>query len=326
MTETDALSWDPSQIHTLFELPLPELLFRAQEVHRRHFNPGQVQACTLVSIKTGACAEDCTYCSQSARYDTGLEREGLIDVEAVREAARRARASGATRLCMGAAWRGPRDRDLGTLEAMIRAVKEEGLESCLSAGLLAEGQAERLAEAGLDYFNHNLDTSASYYDQVVTTRSYEQRLETLERIRAAGMRVCCGGIVGLGESRADRVEMLATLANLPVQPQSVPVNRLIPIPGTPLEETEAVDPFEVVRTIAAARIAMPGSYVRLAAGREQMSDELQALCLSAGANSLFLGERLLTTGNPETDADRQLLHRLGMTLEPHPHRCAELEP
>ncbi len=326
MTETDAPSWDPSQIQALFELPLPELLYRAQQVHRRHFNPGQVQACTLVSIKTGACAEDCTYCSQSARYDTGLEREALIDVEAVREAARRARASGATRLCMGAAWRGPKERDLETLVAMVRAVKDEGLESCLSAGLLAEGQAERLAEAGLDYFNHNLDTSPSYYDQVVTTRSYEQRLETLERIRAAGMRVCCGGIVGLGESRADRVEMLATLANLPVQPQSVPVNRLIPIPGTPLEQTEPVDPFEIVRTIAAARIVMPRSYVRLAAGREQMNDELQALCLSAGANSLFLGERLLTTGNPEADADRQLLERLGMGLEPRPHRCAELEP
>ncbi|ABM61739.1 biotin synthase BioB [Halorhodospira halophila] len=326
MTETDTWHWDQPQIHALFELPLPELLFRAQEVHRRHFNPGQVQACTLVSIKTGACAEDCTYCSQSARYDTGLEREALIDVETVREAAQRARASGATRLCMGAAWRGPKDRDLETLVAMVRAVKAEGLEACLSAGLLAEGQAERLAEAGLDYFNHNLDTSPSYYDQVVTTRSYEQRLQTLERIRDAGMRVCCGGIVGLGEARADRVEMLATLANLPVPPQSVPINRLIPIPGTPLEAAEPVDPFEIVRTIAATRLVLPRSYVRLAAGREQMSDELQALCLSAGANSLFLGERLLTTDNPDADADHRLLHRLGMTLEPRTHSCAELEP
>lgn len=326
MCETAAPSWRQAQIAELFELPLPELLYRAQSVHRRHFDPGQVQACTLVSIKTGACSEDCAYCAQSARYRTGLEHEALVDVSVVRDAARRARAAGATRLCMGAAWRGPKDRDLEPLLAMIRAVKAEGLETCLSAGVLAEGQAERLAEAGLDYFNHNLDTSASYYDQVVSTRSYDERLETLERIRRAGMRVCSGGIVGLGEGRSDRVEMLATLANLPVQPQSVPINQLIPIPGTPMAEAEPVDPFEMVRTIAAARLVMPGSYVRLAAGRERMSDELQALCFAAGANSIFLGDRLLTTPNADQQADQRLLERLGMGLEPRTHACADLAP
>lgn len=320
------MRWRREQIDELFDLPLPELLYRAQEAQRRHFDPGQVQACSLLSIKTGACSEDCAYCAQSAHHRTGLEREGLLDVATVRAAARQARQAGATRLCMGAAWRGPGEADLDTLIAMVQAVKAEGLEACLSAGVLGEGQAERLAEAGLDYFNHNLDTSASHYDQVVSTRSYEERLETLERIRQAGMRVCSGGIIGLGESRADRVEMLETLANQPVQPQSVPINQLIPIPGTPLEDAEPVDPFEMVRTIAAARIAMPGSYVRLAAGRERMSDELQALCFAAGANSIFLGDRLLTTDNADEDHDRQLLARLGMGLEPREHACAELEP
>ena len=312
------------RITALYELPLPELLYQAQQAHRRHFEPGRIQAATLVSVKTGACPEDCAYCAQSARYDTGLEREGLVDVDYVRDAARRARDAGATRLCMGAAWRGPRDRDLDALAAMVEAVKAEGLEACLSAGHLAEGQAERLAHAGLDYFNHNLDTSAAYYEEIVSTRSYQERLETLERIRRAGIRVCSGGIVGLGESRADRVDMLATLADLPAQPHSVPINQLIPIPGTPLEEVEAVDPFEVVRTIAVARIAMPATYVRLAAGRERMGDELQALCFAAGANSIFFGERLLTTANAATEADQRLLGRLGLELEPHEQACAEL--
>ncbi len=326
MSETRQTPWTREQIQALFELPLPELLHRAQTVHRENFDPGTVQASSLVSIKTGACGEDCVYCAQSARYDTGLEREALLDVETVRAAARHARDAGATRLCMGAAWRGPKDRDMEHLAQMVAAVKAEGLETCLSAGLLQSHQAERLAEAGLDYFNHNLDTSPSYYEQIVTTRTYEQRLETLERVRDAGLRVCCGGIVGLGESRADRVEMLEVLAAQPVHPQSVPLNQLIPIPGTPLADAEPVDPFEMVRTIAVARILMPQSYVRLAAGREQMSDELQALCLAAGANSIFYGEQLLTTGNPAVVADQQLLSRLGMRLEERPHACAELEP
>lgn len=326
MTDSSAAAWSAAEVLALFEQPLPELLYRAQGVHRRHFDPGQVQACSLISVKTGSCSEDCAYCAQSVHHDTGLESEALLDVEAVRAAARRARQAGANRLCMGAAWRGPKERDLEPLLAMVRAVKAEGLEACLSAGALRDGQAERLAEAGLDYFNHNLDTSPAYYPEIVTTHTYEQRLATLERIRAAGLKVCCGGIVGMGESREDRAELLRTLAGLPVQPQSVPINELIPIPGTPLEGAAPVDPFELVRTVAVARILMPGSYVRLAAGREQMSDELQALCLSAGANSLFLGERLLTAGNPGEDHDRRLLERLGMGLEPREHACADLEP
>lgn len=325
MTNEVRQSWMDSQVLELFERSLPDLLFAAQGVHRQNFDPGRIQASTLLSVKTGACAEDCAYCSQSARYDTGLEAAALVDIEAVRGAARRARQAGAVRLCMGAAWRGPQDRDIEPLVAMVKEVKAEGLEACLSAGVLAEGQAEKLAAAGLDYFNHNLDTSESYYGEVVTTRSYAERLQTLERIRAAGMRVCCGGIVGMGESRDDRIELLQTLANLPVQPQSVPINRLIPIPGTPMADVEPVDPFEMVRTIAVARLLLPRSYVRLAAGRDTMSDELQAMCFMAGANSIFFGDRLLTTDNPDTDRDLRLLQRLGMTLEEREHSCAELE-
>lgn len=326
MTDNPYSGWTVNQVSELFERSLPELTFAAQSVHRQHFDPDKVQASTLVSVKTGACVEDCAYCSQSARYATGLNPERLIDVEEVRAAARRARAAGAVRLCMGAAWRGPQERDIDSLVAMVTAVKAEGLETCLSAGLLGEGQAERLAAAGLDYFNHNLDTSEAYYPEVVSTRSYDERLQTLARIRAAGMRVCCGGIIGMGESRKDRIELLCTLANLPVQPQSVPINQLIPIPGTPLADVEPVEPFEIVRTIAVARLLLPRSYVRLAAGRDTMSDELQAMCFMVGANSIFLGDRLLTTDNPTTDHDLRLLQRLGMSLEEREHACAELEP
>ncbi|BAU56435.1 biotin synthase BioB [Halorhodospira halochloris] len=326
MTQQASPNWTYSQVRELFERSLPDLLFTAQGVHRQNFDPNLVQASTLLSVKTGACAEDCAYCSQSARYDTGLNPEALVDVDAVRGAARRAREAGALRLCMGAAWRGPKERDIEPLVAMVQAVKAEGLEACLSAGLLAEGQAQRLAEAGLDYFNHNLDTSPDFYSEVVSTRTYDERLETLERIRAAGMQVCCGGIIGMGESRDDRIELLRTLANLPVQPQSVPINRLIPIPGTPMEDVEALDPFEMVRTIAVSRILLPRSYVRLSAGRDGMSDELQAMCFMAGANSMFFGDKLLTTDNPDTDHDLRLLKRLGMALEEREHACAELEP
>ncbi len=314
--ETDHREWTTEEVAALFEQPFPDLLYTAQTVHRRHHDPTRVQASTLLSVKTGACSEDCAYCSQSARYETGLERESLLDLDAVRAAARRAKAAGASRLCMGAAWRGPKERDVGALEAMVRTVKEEGLETCLSAGLLKDGQAERLAAAGLDYYNHNLDTSESHYAEVVTTRTYADRLDTLEQVRRAGLKVCCGGIVGLGESRADRVELLKTLANLPEPPQSVPINRLVPIPGTPLEETAGVDPLEMVRTIAVARILMPASHVRLSAGRESMSDELQALAFLAGANSIFYGEKLLTTPNPSQDEDHALLARLGMAFQP----------
>lgn len=308
-------AWDAASVLALFELPFPELLYRAQTVHREHFDPGVVQACTLLSVKTGACPEDCSYCSQSIRYDTGLERESLMDVDKVRESARRARDAGASRLCMGAAWRSPKERDLQVLEEMVRAVREEGLETCVSAGMLKEGQAERLAAAGLDYYNHNIDTSPEYYNEIITTRTFDDRIETLERVRESGVHVCCGGIIGMGEARSDRAEMLRTLANLPEPPRSVPVNQLVPIPGTPLGDLEPVEPMEMVRTIAVARILMPQSWVRLSAGREHMSDELQTLAFCAGANSIFYGEKLLTTSNPDENHDRALLERLGMRFQ-----------
>lgn len=307
--------WRSDEVLDLFRQPFPDLVHRAQSVHRAHFDPNVVQACTLLSVKTGACPEDCAYCSQSVRYDTGLERESLMDVETVRGAARQAREAGATRLCMGAAWRSPRERDLDAVEAMIRAVREEGLETCLSAGMLKEGQAERLAAAGLDYYNHNIDTAPEYYPEVITTRSFDDRLETLERVRQAGLHVCCGGIVGMGESRQDRAAMLRVLANLPEPPGSVPINRLVPIPGTPLGDVEPVEPLEMVRTIAVARILMPSAWVRLSAGREQLSDETQALAFLAGANSIFYGEKLLTTSNPAEHEDQRLMARLGMRFE-----------
>ena len=307
--------WTQAEVDELFALPFNDLIFRAQSVHRRHFDPSEVQVSTLLSIKTGACPEDCAYCPQSVRYNTGLEREPLMEVETVVHAARRAKEAGATRFCMGAAWRSPKNRDLETVNEMIRRVKDLGLETCATLGMLDDDQARSLKEAGLDYYNHNLDTSESYYEEIITTRTYQDRLDTLERVREAGMNVCCGGIVGLGEDNEDRASMLRTLANLPEHPQSVPINQLVQVPGTPLAGNEAPDPFDFVRTIAVARIMMPGSYVRLSAGRTEMNDQLQALCFLAGANSIFYGEKLLTTGNPEADADRELLRRLGLRFQ-----------
>lgn len=296
----------------LFQLPFNDLLFRAHSVHREHFDPNAVQLSTLLSIKTGACPEDCAYCPQSARYKTGLQAERLMGVEQVRQAARRARAGGAQRFCLGAAWRSPRDRDLERVCQMVAAVKAEGLETCATLGMLEAHQAKALREAGLDYYNHNLDTSPAYYGEIITTRTYADRLETLARVREAGIRVCCGGIVGMGESRADRAGLLVQLAALPEPPESVPINLLVRVPGTPLADAPALEPLEFVRTIAVARILLPRSVVRLSAGREDMSDELQALCFFAGANSIFVGERLLTTPNPGRDADTDLFRRLGL--------------
>ncbi len=296
----------------MFELPFADLIFRAQETHRRHFDANAVQRSALLSIKTGGCSEDCGYCSQSARRDTGLERGKLMELAEVITAARAARDGGATRFCMGAAWRGPKEGDLAKVIAMVRAVKDLGMEACLTLGLLGEGQAEQLAAAGLDYYNHNLDTGAEYYDQVVTTHSQPARVDTLMKVRAAGMKICCGGIIGMGESRHVRASLLAQLAKLDPPPESVPINHLVAIPGTPMENAPPLDPFEFVRTIACARIAMPTSWVRLSAGRQQMSDELQALCFLAGANSIFYGERLLTTDNAEASRDSALFSRLGL--------------
>ncbi|MEE4173056.1 MAG: biotin synthase BioB [Xanthomonadales bacterium] len=315
--------WTRDEVHRLFDLSFNELLYRAQSAHRAHFPPDEVQISTLLSIKTGACPEDCKYCPQSVRYDTGLEREKLMDVETVREAARAARAGGATRFCMGAAWRRPKDRDLDTVIDMLTAVREEGLETCLTLGMLTGEQAERLRQAGLDYYNHNLDSSPEYYEQVITTRTYDDRLETLGHVRDAGLKVCCGGIVGMGESREDRVGLLTQLANLPEHPQSVPINHLVRVPGTPLDDVDPLDPLEFVRTIAVARLLMPASVVRLSAGRTDMSDELQALCFAAGANSIFYGDRLLTTDNPEARRDRELLERLGLKAAPSTAPAAE---
>ena len=306
--------WTLDEIQALLDLPFADLLFQAQGIHRAHFDPNRVQVSTLLSIKTGACPEDCGYCSQSAHHGTGLEPERLLPLEEVVTAARQARAAGATRFCMGAAWRNPSDRNLERVVEMVKAVKAEGLETCVTLGMLSEIQARRLAAAGLDYYNHNLDTSPEFYGRVVSTRTYQDRLDTLARVRDAGIRLCSGGILGMGESRRDRAALLQQLANLPVHPESVPVNLLVRIEGTPLAEAEDLDPFELVRTIAAARILMPASHVRLSAGREAMSDELQALCFLAGANSLFYGERLLTT-NAASGRDLDLFARLGMDFE-----------
>ena len=306
---------DTRQIEALFDLPFADLLFRAQQVHRAHFDPNRIQRSTLLSIKTGGCSEDCGYCSQSARRDTetGIERGKLLDLEEVKVAARAAKEKGASRFCMGAAWRGPKDGDLERVIEMVRAVKDLGLETCLTLGLLGEGQAERLAAAGLDYYNHNLDTGAEYYDRIISTHSQQARMETLLRVRRAGMKICCGGIIGMGESRRVRASLIAQLAALDPPPESVPINHLVAIAGTPLENTPPLDPFEFVRTIAVARITMPKSYVRLSAGRQQMRDELQALCFLAGANSIFYGDKLLTTANPEADRDEALFERLGLS-------------
>jgi biotin synthase len=308
--------WTRKDVHRLYELSFNDLLFRAQLAHRQHFSANEVQISTLLSIKTGACPEDCKYCPQSVRYDTGLERESLMDLETVRTAARAAKEGGATRFCMGAAWRRPKDRDLDKVIDMVIAVREEGLESCVTLGMLSAEQAGRLRDAGLDYYNHNLDSSPEYFREVITTRTYEDRLDTLANVREAGMKVCCGGIIGMGESREDRAGLLVELANLPEHPQSVPINNLVKVAGTPLDSVESIEPFEFVRTIAVARIMMPASVVRLSAGRTDMSDETQALCFLAGANSIFYGDRLLTTDNPEAQHDRDLLRRLGMRPAP----------
>jgi biotin synthase len=304
--------WSRDEVRSLFELPFNELLYRAQTVHRRHFDPGSVQISTLLSIKTGGCPEDCGYCPQSVHYDTGLEPEALLDVEEVVTAARRAREAGATRFCMGAAWRNPRGRNFERVVEMVRRVRAEGLETCVTLGMLDAEQTHALKQAGLDYYNHNLDTSPEFYGEIITTRSYQDRLDTLGHVREAGINVCCGGIVGLGESRDDRVSLLCELANLPEHPGSVPINQLVKVAGTPLENEPGIDPLEFVRTIAVARLMMPASWVRLSAGRSEMSDELQALCFFAGANSIFYGEKLLTTGNPDTARDDALFEKLGL--------------
>lgn len=327
MSQTDNVSseprhdWTVDQARALFELPFNDLLYRAQAVHRRHFDPNRVQISTLLSIKTGACPEDCAYCPQSAHHSTGLAVERLLDTAEVVEHARRARAGGATRFCMGAAWRQPREKDLERVLQMVAGVKALGMETCMTLGMLTADQAERLAQAGLDYYNHNLDTSPEYYGEIITTRTYQERLDTLRNVRAAGVRVCCGGIVGMGESRRDRAALLVELANLPEHPESVPINMLVQVEGTPLQGVEALDPIEFVRTVAAARLMMPRSVVRLSAGRESMRDETQALCFFAGANSIFYGDKLLTTTNPGTSADQGLFARLG--LQPMDVECGD---
>jgi biotin synthase len=307
--------WQVADVVSLFELPFAELIHRAQLTHRQHFDPSVVQLSTLLSIKTGGCPEDCSYCPQSARYDTGVESEQLMPLDEVLAAAQAAKATGATRFCMGAAWRSPKPHQVDAVAEMVHAVKELGLETCVTLGMLRDGQAQQLRAAGLDYYNHNLDTSPEFYGQVITTRTYQDRLDTIARVRDAGVKVCCGGIVGLGESRRERAGLIAQLANMDPYPESVPINNLVRVEGTPLAQNESVDPFEFVRTIAVARITMPAAMVRLSAGREQMDDALQALCFLAGANSMFYGDRLLTTDNPQVQADQSLLQRLGMQVQ-----------
>jgi biotin synthase len=308
----DRSHWSVDEVETLFELPFSDLLYRAHGVHREHFDPNAVQLSTLLSVKTGGCPEDCAYCPQAARYHTGVASEEMLSVEQVVTAARLARDNGATRFCMGAAWRGPKQRDLERVAEMVRAVRELGLETCATLGLLKEGQAEQLREAGLDYYNHNIDTSPEFYGEIITTRTQDDRLETLERVRRAGIRVCCGGIIGMGETRRTRAALIAQLASLDPYPESVPINNLVQVEGTPLHGTPRLDPLEFVRTIACARIAMPKAMVRLSAGRQEMSDGIQALCFFAGANSIFYGEKLLTTGNPDVEQDRALFAKLGL--------------
>jgi biotin synthase len=304
--------WAQAEIEALFSLPFMDLLGRAHAVHAAHHDPNAVQVSTLLSIKTGGCPEDCAYCPQAQRYHTGVEAQKLMDVEDVVDRARAAKAAGASRFCMGAAWRGPKDRDIPKVAEIIREVKALGMEACATLGLLGEGHAQALKDAGLDYYNHNIDTSPDYYGEIIHTREFDDRLDTLEDIRAAGLKTCCGGIDGMGETRAQRAGLLRALANLPEHPQSVPINQLVPVPGTPLADAEPLDPFEFVRTIAVARIVMPRSIVRLSAGRQQMSDELQALCFFAGAGSIFVGEKLLTTGNPDVAHDHALFARLDL--------------
>ena len=315
--------WNHAEVEALFDLPLADLIFQAQTVHRRHFDANTVQLSTLLSIKTGGCSEDCGYCSQSARHDTGLERERLLPLAEVTEAARAAKAAGATRFCMGAAWRGPKDQDLETVAEMVREVKAIGLETCVTLGMLKPGQADRLKAAGLDFYNHNLDTASEFYGEVVTSHTHQDRLDTLAQVRDAGIHVCCGGIIGLGESRRVRAGLIMELANLDPQPESVPINMLVKIPGTPLAAEEDLDPMEFVRTIAVARITLPASHVRLSAGRQALGEMGQALCFLAGANSIFYGDKLLTTGNPEASADEALFAKLGLKSESvQGRRCA----
>ena len=307
--------WTKAEVEALYALPFNDLLFQAQVVHRQHFDPNEVQVSTLLSIKTGACPEDCKYCPQSARYDTGLEKERLLEIEKVIERAKEAKQVGSTRFCMGAAWRNPRDRDMPYIVKMVEEVKALGLETCMTLGMLTRDQAVALKQAGLDYYNHNLDTSPEYYGDIITTRTYQDRLNTLENVRAAGMNVCSGGIVGMGETLGDRASMLVQLANLPEQPQSVPINMLVKVKGTPLDNVEDLDYFEFIRTIAVARIMMPKSHVRLSAGREAMNEQMQALCFMAGANSIFYGCKLLTTSNPDTHEGVLLFKKLGINTE-----------
>lgn len=307
--------WHTADVLALYELPFPVLMHRAQTVHREHFDPTDIQLSSLLSIKTGGCPEDCGYCSQSARHDTGLAAEKLMPLDEVLAAARAAKQAGAQRFCMGAAWRSPKDHQLEAVADMVREVKALGLETCVTLGMLKEGQAGQLKEAGLDYYNHNLDTSPEYYGRVITTRGYQDRLDTLAQVREAGIHVCCGGIIGMGESRRDRASLIAQLASMEPYPESVPINHLVPIAGTPLAEAEPLDVFEFVRTIAVARITMPRAKVRLSAGRQALSEAEQALCFLAGANSMFYGDALLTTGNPQVQADRALMDKLGLRAE-----------
>jgi len=309
--------WTLAETLSLFALPFNDLVFKAQSVHRTYFDPNQVQVSTLLSIKTGGCPEDCAYCPQSAQFDTGVKADKLMELDAVMKEARRAKAAGASRFCMGAAWRSPKDRDIEKVAALVRGVKSLGLETCATLGMLEAPQAKALKEAGLDYYNHNLDTSEAFYSEIITTRTYQDRLDTIAHVREAGMHVCCGGIIGMGETVEDRAEMLVTLACMPEHPESVPINMLVQVEGTALAGTKQVEPIDFVRSIAVARILMPRSFVRLSAGREEMSEEMQALCFLSGANSIFYGEKLLTTSNPEIERDNQLFARLGLTrLEP----------
>jgi len=308
--------WTRDEVLALFDLPFPELMARAGATHRERFDPTQVQVSTLLSVKTGGCPEDCAYCPQAARYNTGVQAQKLMGLEEVLDKARAAKAAGASRFCMGAAWRSPKDRDIPKVAAMIREVKALGLETCATLGMLKGSQAQALRDAGLDYYNHNLDTAPEFYGDVIKTRDYQDRLDTLEHVRDVGMKTCCGGIVGMGESRSQRAGLLQALANLPAHPDSVPINRLVQVEGTPLKGTALLDPFEFVRTIAVARLLMPAAMVRLSAGRAEMNDELQALCFLAGANSIFYGEKLLTTGNPDVEADQALFKRLGLVPMP----------
>ncbi len=318
--------WSREEVEALFALPFNDLLFAAQTVHRQYFDPNEVQVSTLLSIKTGACPEDCAYCPQSARYDTGLEAEKLMQVQEVLEQARAAKAAGATRFCMGAAWRSPRPREMPHVVAMVKEVRSLGMETCMTLGMLTPEQARELADAGLDYYNHNLDTSPEFYGDIITTRTYQDRLDTLANVREAGMKVCCGGIVGMGESASDRAGLLQQLANLPDHPESVPINMLVRVPGTPLEGEADLDPFEFIRTIAVARILMPASHVRLSAGREEMNEQMHALAYFAGANSIFYGEKLLTTANPEANRDMALFARLGIRPEARELEAAPQDP